>query len=386
MNVLLVSQAKYGVRSVISNVVPHLSQRDDVECSYLTLPIHDAPEGCDQISLLKKTLLKNLEGRHLPYLGYAVLGFWQRAYRYLAKNGDTFDVIWLHNPRLLPLVPQQFTNKYLVTYHNHLFATKAQYYDFPASLYYHLFGRIEHRGIEAISRARFTVVHERLTDELVDVGVSPQSAVHVGNGVDIEKFHPDVSGNTARDAFDLPDGKLFLSLGSLTEQKRPLALLKVFASFAEETNEESVVLAVAGDGPLRDEAETFVRQRDLDNVRFLGFVDEQLKPSLYAAADCFLLASQYDPGGPLTLYEAAASGLPCITSDIPNFEWIEQNECGITVDFDAPSDAAESIRSFLHSLDGSYASTARQYAKSNLGWQDKADEYFTEFRKISEKQ
>ena len=384
MNVLLVSQAKYGVKSVISNIVPHFSQRNDVECSYLTLPIHDAPEGCERISLLNKTLVKNLEGRHLPYLGYAVFGFWQRAYRYLAKYGDAYDVIWLHNPRLLPLVPHQFTDRYLVTYHNHLFATKAQHHDIPASLYYHVFGIIERRGIEAISNARFTVVHERLMDELVNVGVFPQSAVHVGNGVDIEKFHPTVSGNTARDAFDLPDGKLFLSLGSLTEQKRPLALLKVFASLAEEANEECIALVVAGDGPLQDKAEAFVRQRGLDNVRFLGFIDEQLKPSLYAAADCFLLASQYDPGGPLTLYEAAASGLPCITSDIPNFEWVEQNGCGITVDFDTPSRAADRIRSFLLTMDDSPASRARQYAENNLGWQDRANEYFTELQKISE--
>jgi glycosyltransferase involved in cell wall biosynthesis len=72
--------------------------------------------------------------------------------------------------------------------------------------------------------------------------------------------------------------------------------------------ERRVVLAIAGEGSLRDELQRQIDERRLP-VRLLGQCDQARMQRLYAAADLFVLPSLQDPS-PLSAVEAAASGLP----------------------------------------------------------------------------
>jgi len=49
-------------------------------------------------------------------------------------------------------------------------------------------------------------------------------------------------------------------------------------------------------------------------VRFLGFTNQSQLPSVYAAADVFVLPSEYDPC-PVVVCEAMLCGCPAIISD-----------------------------------------------------------------------
>ena len=73
-------------------------------------------------------------------------------------------------------------------------------------------------------------------------------------------------------------------------------------------------LLVAGDGVDEPALRALVRELGLRNVRFLGFVDHQELPRVFAAADALVFPTYRDKFG-LVVEEAMASGLPIISSD-----------------------------------------------------------------------
>jgi glycosyltransferase involved in cell wall biosynthesis len=73
-------------------------------------------------------------------------------------------------------------------------------------------------------------------------------------------------------------------------------------------------LLVAGPGPLEDRLRAAVRDRGIDErLRFLGQRTDV--PRLMQAADGYVMSSAWE-GLPMVLLEAAASGLPIVTTEI----------------------------------------------------------------------
>ncbi len=132
------------------------------------------------------------------------------------------------------------------------------------------------------------------------------------NGVDVEHFHPrqreTLRGVTRAELGCRPRDTLFLFVGSGFSRKGLAAAIDALAAAA---NSAFWLLVVGRD---REEAR-FARQARAaglaERVRLLGGRDD-VRP-LYAAADCFILPSRYDPF-PNTALEALAMGLPAIVS------------------------------------------------------------------------
>jgi glycosyltransferase involved in cell wall biosynthesis len=114
----------------------------------------------------------------------------------------------------------------------------------------------------------------------------------------------------ARGRLGIPeDARVLLSVAKLNAREAPWDLLRAFARRYE--NDRWIV--VAGDGPERPALETFVRERGLERVVFLGYVPYPELPALYAIADLFLHPAQEERWG-VSVQEAMACGLPVITS------------------------------------------------------------------------
>ena len=140
--------------------------------------------------------------------------------------------------------------------------------------------------------------------------VAPEKLHVIHNGVDLEHFHPDRRAAlraAARAELGLAgDAFLFLFVGSGFWRKGLDAAIGALAACGD----GKLHLAVAG----RDrDAERYAAMAAAaglgGRVRLLGGRDE-VRP-LYAAADCFLLPTRYDPF-PNTALEALAMGLPAI--------------------------------------------------------------------------
>lgn len=123
-------------------------------------------------------------------------------------------------------------------------------------------------------------------------------------------------------------------VGRLSPEKAIHRAIEAFAGLAPAFPEWT--LAVAGDGPQRDQLQRLIHRFGVsDRVRLLGWVADV--PALLAAADAFVLTSRYE-GFPVSLLEAMAAGLPCVAVDCESgpAEIIRHQENGWLVPQDDP--------------------------------------------------
>lgn len=101
----------------------------------------------------------------------------------------------------------------------------------------------------------------------------------------------------------------FITLGRFSTEKNQSRLIRAFAQVHREHSESRLLLV--GYGPVRSELERLIRHLDLESSAFLAGPYENPFPIL-AAADCFVLSSDYE-GQPMVILEAALVGLPIVS-------------------------------------------------------------------------
>lgn len=104
----------------------------------------------------------------------------------------------------------------------------------------------------------------------------------------------------------------FVNVGRLYEAKNQILLVKAFEKILEDQSDTD--LFILGDGPLREELETYLKEHKLTQHIFMEGNVENVEQYL-AEADAFVLSSNYE-GLPLVILEAMASGLPIVSTDV----------------------------------------------------------------------
>ena len=108
-----------------------------------------------------------------------------------------------------------------------------------------------------------------------------------------------------------PEDIVILFSAKLQSWKRPFDLLQAFAKAAI----PSAMLVFAGEGPLKEQLESEAGALGIaSRVRFLGFVNQTMLPSVYRSADVMVLPSEYEPFG-VVVNEAMCCGCAVIASD-----------------------------------------------------------------------
>jgi glycosyltransferase involved in cell wall biosynthesis len=148
---------------------------------------------------------------------------------------------------------------------------------------------------------------------LRDLGVTVRVEV-VPSGIDVERFASGRRDEALRARLGIANGeRMVLYVGRLAKEKNVELLLHALA----QSNDESLKLVIAGDGPHRTELERVARECGASAAtRFLGTIDRGALPDFYASADAFAMPSTTETQG-LVLAEALAAGAYVIAADAP---------------------------------------------------------------------
>ena len=176
-----------------------------------------------------------------------------------------------------------------------------------------------------------------LADRMASVVGFPRSRIKViRNGVDTQRFRPNLGdGAQSRIRWNLPVDKLLLGIvARLDPVKNHLGVFHAVDLLRRQGLD--VAIALAGDGPLRDELEKAARDLGIGNrAYFLGNVRQI--DVFYEGLDVFVLNS-HSEGMSNTVLEAMASGLPVVATAVgSNPELVVEGRTGLLV---PPGDVA----------------------------------------------
>jgi len=177
---------------------------------------------------------------------------------------------------------------------------------------YHRYVCAAERGLFEHPRLRAVICNSRMVSEEIRRAfrIAPEKLHVIYSGVDLQHFHPrlreELRGAARAELGCQPRDTVFLFVGSGFARKG----LKAAIEALRLARNPSYWLIVVGTD--RERSRFAAQAAPLgDRVRFLGG-RQDVRP-LYAAADCLILPSRYDPF-PNTVLESFAMGLPAIVS------------------------------------------------------------------------
>lgn len=147
-----------------------------------------------------------------------------------------------------------------------------------------------------------------------DYGVDEEKIVFIPNGVDTQKFNPNINGEIIRKKYGV-DGPLLLCVSRLARGRFIHGLIPMVKAVAKEIPRVKTI--VVGDGPLRRCLERLRDQQRLaKNIIFVGAKGDDELPYFYNAADLYFLPGLHPPAmREFTVLEALACGKPVIYFD-----------------------------------------------------------------------
>jgi glycosyltransferase involved in cell wall biosynthesis len=228
----------------------------------------------------------------------------------------------------------------------HMCGVPATVHTFHGHLLNGYFSPLVGRGVVDVERifargtTRLVAVGDQVRRDLLAAGIGrPDQYTVVAPGV---RLPPPPSKPVARHQLGLPtDRRVVAFVARLTAVKRPDRFAEMAAIVASR-HPEALFVAV-GDGEL---AEDLISRADRAGVpfRLLGWRSQM--EAVYAASDVVVLTSDNE-GMPLSLIEAQAAGVPCVTTGVGSTpEVIADGETGFVTGPD-PSELARAVDRLL---------------------------------------
>lgn len=144
----------------------------------------------------------------------------------------------------------------------------------------------------------------------------------------------------------VPDNARLVCVGRLAEQKGQLLLVRAAALLRDRGCDFELVLV--GDGPMRAEIETFVREQNLsDRVHITGWMSNPEVRARISGARAMILPS-FAEGLPVVLMEALGLGRPVVSTYVAGIpELVEPGICGYLVPAGSVDRLAEAMERVL---------------------------------------
>lgn len=169
--------------------------------------------------------------------------------------------------------------------------------------------------------------------------VKEENIAVIPNGV--ENIFSRKCKKNIKNKFNL-EGKIVLNVATLTKQKGQDLLLQAISLMKN----KATLVFVGHDAGFKSKLEEKVKELDLNNVIFLGGIDQNDLACLYQQSDVFVFPSRYEPFGIVAL-EAMASGLPVVATKFGGTKEFVHEPFGKIVDPYDPQELANAIDYFL---------------------------------------
>jgi glycosyltransferase involved in cell wall biosynthesis len=180
--------------------------------------------------------------------------------------------------------------------------------------------------------------------------LDPKSIKAVANGLEFDAIAACPAADVARLREKMAAaGKPILAVvARLARQKDHITLINAAPEILKA--HPGTVIAIAGDGPLREKLERKVVDLGVEtSFRFLGNIREI--PALLHAADIFVLPTRFE-GFPLTVMEAMAAGKGIVVSRVDGVEdLVEHGRTGMLVEIGDHRDLARNVVRLLTDCD-----------------------------------
>lgn len=182
----------------------------------------------------------------------------------------------------------------------------------------------------------------------------------IGNGVDTDRFRPDLLSDSERAAVRAEfgigpnDGPIVTMMGRLVREKGYFEFLDAWAALREEFPKSRALLIGDALPSDHDDSAAQIRARAAelalgDSIIFAGLRKDV--PRLLAASDILILPS-WREGMPRSIIEAMASGLPVVATDIRGCrEEVVEGETGFLAAPREPASLVAPLRTLLGSSD-----------------------------------
>ncbi|HEX8142182.1 MAG TPA: glycosyltransferase family 4 protein [Pyrinomonadaceae bacterium] len=251
-----------------------------------------------------------------------------------------------------------------------------------------LLERFERLNLSAA--ARIFVVSDVERRNLLRAGIAEDKIVVNPNGVDVEKFRPDVGGGRERERERLGirhDEALVGFIGTFGPWHGVLVLAHAIALIPAS---ERIRFLLVGAGSLRDEAAAIIREAGADErVIFTGTVEHESVPALLDACD--ILVSPHVPledgseffGSPTKLFEYMAMGKAIVASRLGQIaDVLREEETALLVEPADPRQLSDAILRLARSreLRQRLGSAARREAMARHTWAHNAARVLDAYR------
>lgn len=133
-------------------------------------------------------------------------------------------------------------------------------------------------------------------------------------------------------------GDYFLVVGRVEALKGIDVVVKAFEKIPDQK------LIVAGDGPMMAEMKAYIKDHNMSNVKFAGYLDKAKVQEKYRGAKAVIMASQCYEAFAMTIAEAYSNAVPVIAGNVGNLaNMVEEGVTGIKFLYDSPDDLAAKI-------------------------------------------
>ncbi len=159
------------------------------------------------------------------------------------------------------------------------------------------------------------------------------------------------------------DPNLVLFIGRIEKRKGARQVIKAFIELKKLKPDS--ILKIAGEGPLRKSLEQYVRDRSVEDVEFLGFIDDETKLDLLSKCSIYTSPALYGESFGIVLAEAMSMQAPIVAHHNPGYCWVLKDTGRLSL-VDCTDSVAYARRMQLLMEDKDLRELWQKWAKENV--------------------